>query len=106
MAKKSTSAARKSQAKSNGKVVAKRYSAPARTMNKPVVKTPTNNVKTSAVRNTAIPKTNIVTTPTASRRDLTHELIAERAYYISISGTGGSQDENWHRAEQELRAGL
>ena len=101
MAKKPTSAAKKS---SNGKVTSKRYSTPVRTMNKPTVKTPTSNMQTSAVRNTSIPKTNSVKTPTA-RRDLTHELIAERAYYISISGTGGSQDENWARAERELRDG-
>ena len=106
MAKKPTSVAHKSQRK-NGKVTTtKRYSAPVRTLNKPTVKTPANNVKTSAVRNTSIPKTNSVATPTASRREVTHELIAERAYYISISGTGGSQDENWIRAERELRAGL
>jgi len=102
MAKKRASAAKKS----NGKVTAKRYSSPARTISKPgAVKTTNSNVKTSAVRNTAIPKTNTVATPTA-RRQITQELIAERAYYISISGNGGSQDENWIRAERELRAGL
>ena len=102
MAKKPTSAKKKS----NGKIISKRYSAPARANGKPsAVKTANNNVKTSAVRNTAIPKTNIVATPTA-RREITQELIAERAYYISISGNGGSQDENWIRAERELRAGL
>jgi hypothetical protein len=102
MAKK-TSAGRNG---SNGK----RYSAPARNVNKsaakPAVKTIANNVKTTAVRNTAIPKTNLVVTPVASKRTITHELIAERAYYISISGNGGSQDENWIRAERELRAGV
>ena len=105
MAKKRTPAASK-----KGKVVSKRYSAPARTMNKPAskpaVKTPANAVKTSAVRNTSLPKTNPVLTPTSPSREVTHELIAERAYYISISGTGGSQDENWHRADRELRGGL
>src|SRR5688572_1632144 len=102
MAKKPASVARK-----NGKVTSpKRYSAPARTMNKPTVKTPANTVKTSAVRNTPIPKTNPVLTPGAPKRQITPELIAERAYYISISGTGGSQEENWHRAERELREGF
>jgi hypothetical protein len=99
MAKKSKSSGRNG---SNGK----RYSAPVRTVTKsakPAVKTTANTVKTTAVRNTAIPKTNTVATPSAPKRNITHELIAERAYHISISGTGGSQDENWHRAERELR---
>jgi len=86
-----TSAARKGNASSNGK----RYSSPV----KNVVKTP---VKTTAVRNTSIPKTPKVAT---TNRVITHELIAERAYFISISGNGGSQDENWTRAERELRDG-
>ena len=30
-------------------------------------------------------------------------MIAERAYHISESGEGGSDEENWHRAEAELR---
>lgn len=34
---------------------------------------------------------------------ITYERIAERAYYISQSGYGGSQDDNWHRAEAELK---
>jgi hypothetical protein len=86
-----TSAARKGNANSNGK----RYSSPV----KSVVKTP---IKTTAVRNTSIPKTPKVAT---TNRVITHELIAERAYFISISGNGGSQDENWNRAERELRNG-
>lgn len=92
MAKKPTSAARKGNGNSNGK----RYSAPVKT----VTKTP---VKTTAVRNSAIPKTPKVAT---TNRVITHELIAERAYFISISGNGGSQDENWTRAERELRNGI
>ena len=85
------SAARKGNAKNNGK----RYSAPVKTISK-------MPVKTSAVRNTALPKTPKVAT---TNRVITHELIAERAYFISISGNGGSQDENWTRAERELRNG-
>jgi hypothetical protein len=86
-------------------VTAKRYSAPVRTTaKKPAVKT-TNPVKTTALRNTAIPKSTPVATGATARRQVTPELIAERAYFISISGTGGSQDDNWHRAERELRDG-
>ena len=48
------------------------------------------------VRNSAIPKI-----PT--KKEITYELIAERAYFISISGQGGSEMENWLRAERELK---
>ncbi|CAN5657732.1 hypothetical protein BH09PLA1_BH09PLA1_20910 [soil metagenome] len=89
----STSAARKG----NGK----RYSAPVKVSGKTPIKT-TSAVKTTAVRNSSIPKTPKVAT---TNRVVTHELIAERAYFISISGNGGSQDENWTRAESELRSG-
>ena len=50
--------------------------------------------------------------PTAGRAtmnaklpDFTHEMIAERAYHISLSEVRGTDEENWHRAEAELRAG-
>jgi len=35
-----------------------------------------------------------------------HEMIGERAYHISHSGEGGTDEENWHRAEAELRQGV
>jgi hypothetical protein len=34
---------------------------------------------------------------------ISHEKIAERAYFIALSGTGGSEYDNWCRAETELR---
>jgi hypothetical protein len=37
------------------------------------------------------------------KSQVTQEMIAKRAYEIHASGKGGSQDENWHRAERELR---
>ena len=40
---------------------------------------------------------------TANKSEVTHEMIARRAYEISISGSGGSEVDNWLRAEQELR---
>jgi hypothetical protein len=43
-------------------------------------------------------------TSPATGRQVTHEQIARRAYEISKSGTGGSPEENWYRAERELRA--
>ncbi len=63
---------------------------------KPVAKS--NEIKsTTPVRNTAIPKM------PAARIDVTHDMIARRAYEIFKSGKGGSQTDNWLRAERELR---
>ena len=39
---------------------------------------------------------------TATTSEITYEMIAERAYHIALSGEGGSDDENWLRAEAEL----
>ena len=49
------------------------------------------------VRNSAIPKI------AGARKEITHEQIAKRAYEISRSGTGGSEIDNWLRAERELK---
>jgi hypothetical protein len=37
--------------------------------------------------------------------EIAQEMIAERAYHISESGEGGTDEENWLRAEAELRQG-
>jgi hypothetical protein len=37
-------------------------------------------------------------------RQVTQEQIARRAYEIFKSGTGGTPEDNWYRAERELRA--
>ena len=60
---------------------------------------PTGIKLTTPIRNTAIPKI-----PSA-RTEITHEMIARRAYEISQSGHGGSELDNWLRAERELRNG-
>ena len=39
----------------------------------------------------------------ASRPSYTHEMIAERAYFIALE-RGGSEFENWLEAERELVA--
>jgi len=80
-------------------------------------KTPAKSVSTP-VRNSAIPRSTATVTPSArgngsfgssatttSTRTITHEMIAKRAYEIYASGKGGSQHDNWVRAERELRAG-
>jgi len=38
-----------------------------------------------------------------SRQPVTREMIAERAYLISLSGQAGTDEENWLRAEKELQ---
>ena len=40
----------------------------------------------------------------AAQLEVTNQMIAERAYHISQSGEGGTDEENWHRAEAELKA--
>jgi hypothetical protein len=49
------------------------------------------------------PTTPKATTNKAAAPEITQEMIAERAYHISQSGEGGTDEENWHRAEAELR---
>jgi hypothetical protein len=51
------------------------------------------------------PTTGDVTSRKAAAPEITQEMIAERAYHISQSGEGGTDEENWHRAEAELRQG-
>ena len=60
---------------------------------------PASPISSTPVRNTALPKSPVAPV----KREITHELIAKRAYEIHISGTGGSQDDDWQRAERELR---
>lgn len=56
------------------------------------------------VRNSAIPKAAV---PLVKKSvSITQDDIARRAYEIYASGTGGSESDNWHRAERELRTGL
>jgi hypothetical protein len=71
----------------------------------PIPKTDScTNATTTVVRNSAIPRLNVKPAVMSNPgRQITDEQIAERAYFISISGTGGTQQENWLRAERELR---
>lgn len=39
----------------------------------------------------------------AGKSEVTHEMIAKRAYEIYASGQGGNAEENWRRAEAELQ---
>lgn len=71
---------------------------------------------TTPVRNSPIPKTATAVKPsisstsggatataTAPRKQVTRDEIARRAYEIWMSGRGGSEFDNWVRAERELR---
>ncbi len=64
----------------------------------------------TTVRNSAIPKVSPIAAaaaavaPAASRKPITHDVIAVRAYELSLSGFGGSQDDHWFQAERELLA--
>jgi len=87
MAKKPTTPAPKAAAPK----IPSRAAAPAAT---PVAKTAAP--VSSPVRNTPVPK------PQAGKV-ITQEMIAKRAYEIWQSGTGGSEHDNWTRAERELR---
>lgn len=56
---------------------------------------------TTPIRNSAIPPK---TTPApAARKVVTRDQIAIRAYEIYRGGSGGSESDNWFRAERELK---
>jgi hypothetical protein len=57
---------------------------------------PTPAKTVTSVRNSPIPKA-------PAKKEITHDEIAKRAYEISCSGMGGSEVDNWLRAERELK---
>ena len=59
-------------------------------------------VASTAVRNSAVPPRTAAPAST-SRKPVTREQVALRAYEIWRSGKGGSETDNWLRAERELR---
>jgi hypothetical protein len=67
-------------------------------------KTAPKSAKRTPIRNSAVPK---ASTRSAKKKavEITFDLISQRAYFIHLSGTGGSESDNWHRAERELRSG-
>jgi hypothetical protein len=64
-------------------------------------------IASTPVRNTPVPKigASVAAKPVTQKREITHADIAKRAYEIWASGRGGSETDNWHRAERELRSG-
>jgi hypothetical protein len=79
---------------------------------KPATPAPAKAATSSPVRNTPLPKTGAAkpasapSPKVAPRKEVTHAAIAQRAYEIWQSGTGGSEFDNWCRAERELRGGM
>ena len=72
---------------------------------KKIVKAAKRVVKTvTEVRNTAIPR--LTAKKPATPLAITQDQIAKRAYEIYASGNGGSETDNWFRAERDLRAGI
>jgi hypothetical protein len=74
---------------------------------KKVSKTPARKqeshvIAKTEVRNSPIPK---VSSAAAPKTVITRDMIAKRAFEIWAGGTGGSESENWARAERELLAG-
>jgi len=63
-------------------------------------------VSSTPVRNSAVPPKSVAGPASRKISAPTFQEIALRAYYISHSGTGGSEDENWFRAERELGGGV
>ncbi|HEX8522571.1 MAG TPA: DUF2934 domain-containing protein [Tepidisphaeraceae bacterium] len=80
---------------------------PATTVSK-IAATPAKKAVPAArteVRNTPVPRTAAAPKITAAPapRAITREMIEQRAYFIWQSGQGGSDLDNWCRAERELR---
>lgn len=65
---------------------------------------PAAEKKTAAAKKTTTTtrKRTLKAVETPQIREISPEEIAERAYYIAISGQGGDDLENWLRAEHEL----
>lgn len=60
----------------------------------------------SPVRKTVTPRNTAAkaeASPPGVVPTITHSMIAERAYHIYRSGSGGSEYDNWCRAEAELK---
>jgi hypothetical protein len=68
----------------------------------PAKKSESPAVSRTEVRNSPIPK---VSAPAAPKTVITREMIAKRAFEIWADGSGGSETENWARAERELMSG-
>jgi hypothetical protein len=62
---------------------------------------PAKPIASTPVRNSAIPKA--AAAAALSTKIITQEMIAIRAFEISCGPNCGSEQDNWYRAERELR---
>ena len=93
----------KSPRKAAAKPAAAKTTAP-----KPAASKPTATPKTATSKTTTTKAKVAAARKPATRRKtapVTSEMIAERAYFIAVSGDGSSDFENWLRAEAELTSG-
>jgi hypothetical protein len=60
-------------------------------------------ISSTPIRNTPIPKHVAIAAPAPVKKEITRDMIAVRAFEISQSAACGSQEDNWFRAEKELR---
>ncbi|HEY8750590.1 MAG TPA: DUF2934 domain-containing protein [Tepidisphaeraceae bacterium] len=60
-------------------------------------------IATTPVRNTSIPPRTASPVSSPKKSPTSYDQIAKRAYDIWQSGKGGNQNDNWYRAERELR---
>ena len=83
--------------------MAKKFSSSPKKFSSPPAKvSPGKAAVSSPVRNSPLPK---AVSPAIRKMELTHDQIARRAYEIHLSGSGGSETDNWLRAERELLGG-
>lgn len=67
---------------------------------------PAKVVASTPVRNSPVPKAapaKAAAPRPVMKKEITHDDISRRAYEIWASGQGGSEYDNWIRAEKELR---
>ena len=53
----------------------------------------------SALKSALKPATRRATSKKTTELEITEAMIAERAFYIALTGEGSTDAENWHRAE-------
>jgi hypothetical protein len=96
--------------KTEGDPMAKPFKPAAKPIAKPAVAAPAAKsiapaaaASRSDMRNSPVPRP---ASPLSKKTEVTHDAIARRAYEIWQSGAGGSEYDNWIRAERELRGTL
>jgi hypothetical protein len=79
-------------------------SGPVSSASKSSTSTTASSAPARAVPATTVSRNSPVPRPSPIRREITRELIAKRAFEIYVGGTGGTEIDNWLRAERELKS--